>query len=137
VTRLLVAGSCRSMNSVVEDSLNSLSMKYGVSSTLVIFSWVVGYDSAVDCKAVAGMKWFAVACRRRIAVFEVEAGLMAGRVEAFVTDRAVALALTFVSARLILSDFFASCERERDRFISKTLVEIGIEAPGRKPTYTT
>src|SRR3569833_272595 len=62
VTRLLVAGSCRSMNCVELDETNLLSMKAGVSSTFWILSCVVGYAVAAVARPALGRRCRAVAC---------------------------------------------------------------------------
>lgn len=74
VTRLLVAGSCRSIHSVALDGTNSLSMKFVVSMGLAMGSWVVGYSVAVEAALVvpAGLRCLAVACSLRVATRGVD-----------------------------------------------------------------
>jgi hypothetical protein len=76
VTRLLVAGSWRSIHLVALDGTNSLLMKFAVSMGFAIFWWLVGYSVAVElAEVVAGVNLPAVACKPRVAVREGAAAL--------------------------------------------------------------
>jgi hypothetical protein len=67
VTRLLVAGSCRSIHVEAFEGTNLLSRKLWVSIGSAICSWEVGYSATLEAAVVvAACKCFVVACSLRL-----------------------------------------------------------------------